>query len=48
MLELYQGNSAANKAYAGAKSRRAAGRSAMTGSIMRAAGGAAGNIYKMV
>ncbi len=48
MLELYQGNSAGNKAYASAAARRDEGRSALTGSIIRAAGGAASNLYKMV
>ncbi len=47
MLELYQGNAAGNKAYASAAGRRTEGRSAMTGSIVRAAGGVASNLYKM-
>ena len=47
MLELYQGNSGRNKAYASAAARRAEGGSALTGSIISAAGGAASNLYKM-
>lgn len=47
MLELYQGNTGRNKAYASAAARRAEGRSALTGSIIGAAGGAASNLYKM-
>ncbi len=47
MLELYQGSTGRNKAYASAAARRAEGRSALTGSIIGAAGGAAGNLYKM-
>lgn len=48
MLELYHGKTAGNKAYASAAGRRAEGRSAMTGSIIRATGGVASNLYKMV
>ena len=47
MLELYQGSTGRNKAYASAATRRVEGRSALTGSIIGAAGGAAGNLYKM-
>ncbi len=47
MLELYQGNTARNKAHASAAARRVEGRSALTGSIIGAAGGAASNLYKM-
>ncbi len=47
MLELYQGNQARNKAYASAAARRSEGRSALTGSIIGATGGAASNLYKM-
>lgn len=47
MLELYQGSTGRNKAYASAATRRVEGRSALTGSIISAAGGAASNLYKM-
>lgn len=47
MLELYRGNTGRNKAYASAATRRAEGRSALTGSIIGAAGGAASNLYKV-
>lgn len=47
MLELYQGNTGRNKAHASAAARRAEGRSALTGSIIGAAGGAASNLYKI-
>ena len=45
MLELYQGTSARNKAYAGAGARKAEGKSALTGSVPGAAGKAGSNIY---
>lgn len=47
MLELYHGSTARSKTYASAAARRAEGRSALTGSIIGAAGGAASNLYKM-
>lgn len=47
MLELYQGNSGRNKAYASAAARRAEGRSALTGSILGAAGRAGANLYSL-
>lgn len=46
MLELYQGNTRRNKAYASASARGTEGRSALTGSIIGAAGRFAGNLYK--
>ena len=47
MLELYQGNSGRNKAYASAAARRAEGRSALTGSVLGAAGKAGANLYSI-
>jgi len=47
LLELYQGNSARNKAYAGAGARRTEGRSALTGSVPGAAGKAGSNLYSI-
>ncbi len=47
LLELYQGNSARNKAYAGAGARKAEGKSALTGSVLGAAGKAGSNLYSI-
>ena len=47
MLALYQGNSGRNKAYASAAARRAEGRSALTGSVLGAAGKAGANLYSI-
>ncbi len=47
MVELYQGNSARNKAYAGAAIRRQQGSSALAGSLLRAGAGAGSGLYSI-
>lgn len=47
MLELYQGNSAGNKAYAGAAIRRKEGSSAFGGALLRAGAGASSDLYSI-
>lgn len=47
MLELYQGRASQGKLYASAASRRAEGKSALTGSLLRAGSKAGSNLYSI-